>query len=62
VNNFALFRYDLLCPEGIVRALRVFMGLTKPPQFSLLPVKENKMEKIIVGSEVRILFHFLKLK
>ncbi|KAI3649827.1 hypothetical protein MP228_005459 [Amoeboaphelidium protococcarum] len=26
-------RYDLLCFEGLVRALRVFMGKDKPPQF-----------------------------
>ncbi|KAI9063178.1 phenylalanyl-tRNA synthetase [Trametes sanguinea] len=28
-------RYDLLCIEGISRALRVFLGLDKPPQYKL---------------------------
>ena len=29
------YRYDLLCIEGIARALRVFLGLDKPPQYKL---------------------------
>ncbi|RPD67105.1 phenylalanyl-tRNA synthetase [Lentinus tigrinus ALCF2SS1-7] len=28
-------RYDLLCIEGIARALRCFLGLDKPPQYKL---------------------------
>ncbi|KZT74396.1 phenylalanyl-tRNA synthetase subunit beta [Daedalea quercina L-15889] len=29
-------RYDLLCIEGIARALRIFLGLDKPPQYKLV--------------------------
>ncbi|TBU49584.1 phenylalanyl-tRNA synthetase [Dichomitus squalens] len=28
-------RYDLLCIEGIARALRIFLGLDKPPKYKL---------------------------
>ena len=28
-------RYDLLCFEGILRALRVFLGLQEPPKYTL---------------------------
>ena len=29
-------RYDLLCFEGILRALRVFLGLQEPPKYTCL--------------------------
>ena len=28
-------RYDLLCMEGMARALRIFLGLEKTPSFTL---------------------------
>jgi len=41
-------RYDLLCEEGICRALRVFLGQIEIPQYRLLPPKH----KIIVEDSV----------
>ena len=32
-------RYDLLCHEGLARALRVFLGVEKPPNFVTKPAK-----------------------
>ena len=37
-------RYDLLCMEGMARALRIFLGLEKTPSFTLVePTKRLKM-------------------
>ena len=33
-------RYDLLCFEGILRALRVFLGKEKPPKYPLTAPQE----------------------
>eukprot|EP00386_Alphamonas_edax_P005948 GDKI01019375.1.p1 GENE.GDKI01019375.1~~GDKI01019375.1.p1 ORF type:complete len:634 (+),score=254.26 GDKI01019375.1:49-1950(+) len=30
-------RYDLLCVEGLARALRIFLGIEQPPVFTLTP-------------------------
>lgn len=30
-------RYDMLCLEGIARALNVFLGRIAPPQYKLVP-------------------------
>jgi len=43
-------RYDLLCLEGIVRALMVFQGKMSVPKYSL--TKPPKMERIILDSSV----------
>ena len=34
-------RYDLLCIEGLSRALNTFRGLSKAPKFKLNPPKET---------------------
>ncbi|KAI8849468.1 hypothetical protein BC829DRAFT_391341 [Chytridium lagenaria] len=45
-------RYDLLCPEGITRALRVFLGLQKPPVYRVVsPANGRKLEKLYVKPE-----------
>ena len=37
-------RYDLLCMEGVARALRIFLGLEKTPTFTLVePARRLKM-------------------
>ncbi|KZT12764.1 phenylalanyl-tRNA synthetase [Laetiporus sulphureus 93-53] len=41
-------RYDLLCIEGITRALRVFLGLDKPPQYKIVYPKGGKSDLITV--------------
>lgn len=32
-------RYDLLCEEGLARALRIFLGVERPPVFRAIPAK-----------------------
>ncbi|KAJ3117274.1 hypothetical protein HDU96_007313 [Phlyctochytrium bullatum] len=45
-------RYDLLCPEGITRALRVFLGLEQTPVYRVInPPNGKKLEKLVVKSE-----------
>lgn len=43
-------RYDLLCSEGVARALATFVGLAKPPAFAL--ALDKPQEKIVVKAEV----------
>ena len=38
--NVTISRYDLLCLEGLVRALLVFQGKMSVPRYSLSPVKQ----------------------
>ncbi|KAF7721278.1 phenylalanine--tRNA ligase subunit beta [Apophysomyces ossiformis] len=44
-------RYDLLCQEGIQRALRVFEGKQKPPVYKLVKPADGKLQRIIVKPE-----------
>ena len=50
-----IFRYDLLCIEGIARALRVFLGKDKPPVYKLYvpPGGERELIEVKVAPEVR---------
>uniref|UniRef100_A0A2P2I5K4 Phenylalanine--tRNA ligase beta subunit n=1 Tax=Hirondellea gigas TaxID=1518452 RepID=A0A2P2I5K4_9CRUS len=41
-------RYDLLCLEGIARALNVYLGNIKTPHYSLAPAQHPEQYKIIV--------------
>jgi len=41
-------RYDLLCIEGIARALRIFLGLDKSPQYKLILPKGGESDLITV--------------
>lgn len=45
-------RYDLLCLEGIVRSLRVFMGKEEPAVFKIAKPKDGSLQKMIVKPEV----------
>lgn len=51
----SLLRYDLLCIEGIARALRVFLGKDKAPHYRLVnpPGGEANILQIPVSKEVR---------
>ncbi|KAI0722923.1 phenylalanyl-tRNA synthetase [Earliella scabrosa] len=48
-------RYDLLCIEGISRALRVFLGLDKPPRYKLAypPGGENDLITTVMTPETQ---------
>mmetsp|Transcript_14934 Transcript_14934/g.34034 ORF Transcript_14934/g.34034 Transcript_14934/m.34034 type:complete len:630 (+) Transcript_14934:77-1966(+) len=48
-------RYDLLCIEGLVRALKIFQGLMEVPRYSLNPlVPMEKMQCTVAASAARI--------
>jgi phenylalanyl-tRNA synthetase beta chain len=32
-------RYDLLCPDGLARAFRIFLGIEQPPVFTATPTQ-----------------------
>ena len=48
-------RYDLLCIEGIARALRIYLGKARPPQYKLALPKggEGKIITATIAPEVR---------
>ncbi|KAI8365704.1 beta subunit of phenylalanyl-tRNA synthetase [Blakeslea trispora] len=41
-------RYDLLCQEGLARALRIFEGKAEPPVFKAVKPADGKLEQIRV--------------
>jgi len=43
-------RYDLLCVEGVARALRCYLGLSEPSKFNLVNA-QNPKETMIVNDE-----------
>ena len=40
-------RYDLLCYEGILRALRIFLEREKPPTYKIIPPREDRWVEIL---------------
>ncbi|KAH9179855.1 phenylalanyl-tRNA synthetase subunit beta [Lactarius sanguifluus] len=53
-------RYDLLCIEGIARALRVFLGKDKAPDYRLVhPTGGQSLIEVTVAPEVRMHRPFL---
>jgi phenylalanyl-tRNA synthetase beta chain len=57
LNGCVISRYDLLCIEGIARALRVFLEKTKAPQYKLVypPGGESKVLTVTCSPEVSLL-------
>ena len=55
LNVECAFRYDLLCIEGIARALRIFLGKDKAPNYRLVdpPGGQNLIE-VTVAPEVSV--------
>jgi phenylalanyl-tRNA synthetase beta chain len=43
-------RYDLLCVEGIARALKIFIGGMEPPQFVALPPSSGRLEMHVTAA------------
>lgn len=47
-------RYDLLCMEGIARALRIFIGLENPPSFTKVHPPRGMRNLISVKSSTKV--------
>ncbi|KAK6115526.1 hypothetical protein DH2020_007795 [Rehmannia glutinosa] len=47
-------RYDLLCLEGLVQALRIFNGLDSIPTYNVASISKESMSKMHVKAEVCI--------
>eukprot|EP00245_Coleochaete_scutata_P007775 TRINITY_DN23538_c0_g1_i1.p1 TRINITY_DN23538_c0_g1~~TRINITY_DN23538_c0_g1_i1.p1 ORF type:complete len:598 (-),score=118.03 TRINITY_DN23538_c0_g1_i1:79-1872(-) len=52
-------RYDLLCLEGLARALRIFLGNEEVPNFSLAPLGSRKPERLVVKPETVLIRPFV---
>jgi phenylalanyl-tRNA synthetase beta chain len=53
-------RYDLLCVEGIARALRIFLQKEKPPQYKLVPRAGKKpTHQITVKPDTKLIRPFV---
>ncbi|KAK6921108.1 tRNA synthetase, B5-domain [Dillenia turbinata] len=48
-------RYDLLCLEGLSRALRVFVGLDEIPTYTVANISKNDMHKMHVKPETNLI-------
>ncbi|KAJ3132948.1 hypothetical protein HK100_004787 [Physocladia obscura] len=44
-------RYDLLCAEGIIRALSIFLEKQKPPVYKTVAAPKGKVQKLFVRPE-----------
>ena len=57
-----MYRYDLLCLEGLVQALRIFKKADQIPTYTLADVSKESMLKMHVKPEVLVLgmkkYHF----
>ncbi|KAI9333681.1 hypothetical protein BDR26DRAFT_868007 [Obelidium mucronatum] len=52
-------RYDLLCAEGIIRALSVFLEKQKPPVYKCVAAPAGKQQKLIVKPETASIRKFV---
>ncbi|XP_073005660.1 phenylalanine--tRNA ligase beta subunit, cytoplasmic [Typha latifolia] len=52
-------RYDLLCLEGIARALRIFIGEEKTPVFKVSDIPPNSMLRVHVKPETSLIRPFI---
>lgn len=52
-------RYDMLCLEGIARALNVFRGKCPPPTYTLADMKGRTMERMVVRPETALVRPFV---
>ena len=51
-------RYDMLCLEGIARALNVFRGISKPPQYKLADTAGRPLQRLTVERETALIRPF----
>lgn len=47
-------RYDMLCVEGIARALNVFKHGAQPPVYGLAPTPKQEMQRLVVKPETAL--------
>eukprot|EP00898_Chlorokybus_atmophyticus_P002714 jgi/Chlat1/3443/Chrsp23S03764 len=52
-------RYDLLCLEGLARALRVFLGTEPTPSFKLADVPRSQLQTLTVKPETALIRPFV---
>lgn len=52
-------RYDMLCVEGIARALNVFRGRCPPPKFSLADMSGRPLQRMTVRPETALVRPFV---
>lgn len=54
-NSFGdVYRFDLLCLEGIAQALRIFNGQQEVPKYTLANISSESMLEMHVKKEVHI--------
>lgn len=63
LTKCAIFRYDLLCIEGIARALRTFLQISDAPTYKLVfpPGGEKDLLTVTIDPEVVSCLPFLKM-
>lgn len=52
-------RYDMLCLEGIARALNIFRGKCSPPNYTLAEISATKMQRMVVRPETALVRPFV---
>jgi len=52
-------RYDMLCLEGIARALNVFRGKINPPKYSLANMSGRELQRLVVKPETSLVRPFI---
>lgn len=48
-------RYDMLCLEGIARALNIFKGRTPPPHYRLADMRGKALQQLVVRPETALI-------
>lgn len=52
-------RYDMLCLEGIARALNVFRGVSMPPRYTLADMRGKQPQQLVVERETALIRPFV---
>ncbi|KAL4427309.1 hypothetical protein ABPG77_003218 [Micractinium sp. CCAP 211/92] len=52
-------RYDMLCLEGIARALNIFRGRQAPPQYRLADMSGKQLQRMVVRPETALVRPFV---
>ncbi|KAL6972707.1 phenylalanine--tRNA ligase, partial [Sarracenia purpurea var. burkii] len=50
-----MYRYDLLCLEGLAQALRIFIGLDPIPTYTVANIRRESMLKMHVKPETSLI-------